>query len=133
MIAFTSGTSPTLPGTLNVHLNNGYVLGSTSTFSLVDYLAGTLSGTLSATNLPGAGASWTLNRNATNLSLVLANLSVPVVSITSPANNAYLVAPSSISLAATAASTNGYGIASVQFFNGNTLLGQVATPPYVYS
>jgi Bacterial Ig domain/Protein of unknown function (DUF642) len=133
VIAFSTGTAPTLPAALNVQLNNGYILSPGNNFPIVDYLSGTLTGAIGVTNLPAVGASWSLNQSTTNLTLSVANLSVPVVTLTSPANNAYLVAPSSISLAATANSTNGYAIASVQFFNGNTLLAQVSASPYAYS
>jgi choice-of-anchor C domain-containing protein len=133
VIAFTGSATATLPDVLNVTLNNGPVLGLGDSFSIVDFPADTLGGSLTATNLPAEGASWQLNYGATNLSLVVTNLSVPQVSITSPANNAYLVAPSSILISASATSTNGVPIASVQFFQGSNLLGQVLSPPYNFS
>jgi hypothetical protein len=56
----------------------------------------------------------------------------PTVAITAPANNASFTAPASISIAATAADTDG-SIARVEFFNGSTKLGEDATAPYTFS
>jgi GH18 family chitinase len=56
----------------------------------------------------------------------------PVVSITSPANNATYTAPASISINATASDSDGT-IASVAFYNGSTLLGTDASSPYSYA
>ena len=101
VLAFSG--SVTLPDLLNVSLNHGCVLGLSNSFAIVDYTSpSALGGSLSATNLPADGASWQLNFGSTALTLLVTNLAVPTVSISSPANNAYLVAPSSISISADA-------------------------------
>ncbi|MEN9612962.1 MAG: hypothetical protein RLZZ628_3776 [Bacteroidota bacterium] len=53
----------------------------------------------------------------------------PTVSITAPANNSSYVTPAAITLSATAADADGT-ISKVEFFNGTTLIGTVATAPY---
>jgi hypothetical protein len=55
----------------------------------------------------------------------------PVVSITSPSNNASFNAPASITISASATDADGT-ISAVQFFNGATLLGSDATSPYSF-
>lgn len=57
---------------------------------------------------------------------------VPVVSISSPANNATFTAPASITINATASETGG-SINKVEFYNGSTLLGTDLTSPYSYT
>jgi hypothetical protein len=49
--------------------------------------------------------------------------------LTSPANGANFTAPANITLAPSI-TANGHAIASVQFYNGATLLGQDAVSPY---
>jgi GH18 family chitinase len=56
----------------------------------------------------------------------------PVVSITSPANNASFTAPASITINATASDPDGT-VASVAFYNGNTLLATDMSSPYSYA
>jgi hypothetical protein len=57
----------------------------------------------------------------------------PVVTLTTPANNASIMVPPAINLAANVV-TNGNLISSVQFYcNGNNLIGQDASPPYSFS
>jgi hypothetical protein len=56
----------------------------------------------------------------------------PSVSLTAPANNATFTAPASINLAATAADTDGT-VAKVEFFNGNTKIGQDTSSPYTFA
>jgi hypothetical protein len=53
----------------------------------------------------------------------------PTVSLTSPANGAVFTAPAKISLAATAADTDG-SVARVEFFSGTTKLGEDTSAPY---
>jgi len=55
----------------------------------------------------------------------------PVVSITSPVNNATFTAPATINITSTA--TDADGIQKVEFYNGATLLGTVTVSPYNYS
>ncbi|MER2998426.1 Ig-like domain-containing protein [Pontibacter populi] len=56
----------------------------------------------------------------------------PTIAITEPANNATYKAPASIVLKANAADTDGT-ITKVEFFNGDTKLGEDATSPYEFN
>ncbi len=55
----------------------------------------------------------------------------PSVSITSPTNNAVFTAPTTITIEASAADSDG-SIAKVEFYNGTTLLGTALTVPYSF-
>jgi chitinase len=57
---------------------------------------------------------------------------VPVVSITSPANNATFTPPATFSIQASASDSDG-SIAKVEFFNGSTKLGEATAAPYTYN
>lgn len=56
----------------------------------------------------------------------------PIISLTFPANGTIFTDPAVIDLAAEVTS-NGHTISQVQFYNGATLLGAVATVPYSFS
>ena len=56
----------------------------------------------------------------------------PVVSLTSPANNASYNAPASVSISASASDADGT-VSKVDFYNGTTLLVTDATSPYTYT
>jgi len=56
----------------------------------------------------------------------------PVVSITSPSNNASFNAPASISLTASASDVDGT-VSKVEFFNGTTSIGSATQSPYTIS
>jgi len=58
--------------------------------------------------------------------------SLPTVSLTQPANGATFAAPATIDLAATASDTDG-SITKVEFFNGQTKLGEDTTAPYTFT
>jgi len=68
--------------------------------------------------------------NMTGLVSVAAVELPPTISITNPPNNATLSAPASFTLAATASDPDGGTVTNVQFFQGATSLGNVATSPY---
>lgn len=53
----------------------------------------------------------------------------PDIVLTSPANNTTLPAPATVSLAASV-TANGHSITKVQFYSGDTLLGEDITAPY---
>jgi hypothetical protein len=53
----------------------------------------------------------------------------PVVSITSPANNASFTAPAAITISANASDPDG-SVTLVEFFNGNTKIGERTSVPY---
>lgn len=56
----------------------------------------------------------------------------PVVSITSPSDNASFSAPADIAISASASDSDGT-IASVEFFNGSTKLGERTSAPYTFT
>ncbi|SFN30809.1 chitinase [Chitinophaga sp. YR627] len=56
----------------------------------------------------------------------------PTVSITSPSAGASFSAPATVTIQATAADADGT-IAKVEFYNGNTKLGEVTASPYTYT
>ena len=64
-------------------------------------------------------------------SSVVSNQS-PVVSLTSPTNNASYATPASIYISATASDADG-SITRVEFFNGTTLLNSDASAPYTFT
>ncbi|QMU30434.1 discoidin domain-containing protein [Adhaeribacter radiodurans] len=57
----------------------------------------------------------------------------PVVSLSSPANNAIYNLPTTILLSATANAASGRTISQVEFYNGTTLLGSTTTAPYTFT
>jgi hypothetical protein len=57
---------------------------------------------------------------------------VPIISLTSPTNNASFIAPASISITANASDVDG-SIAKVEFYNGTTLLNSDVSTPYAYT
>ncbi|MES2005768.1 MAG: Ig-like domain-containing protein [Bacteroidota bacterium] len=58
----------------------------------------------------------------------------PLVSVTAPVSGVNIGAGSSVTITANASSTNTDGsIASVQFYNGSTLLGTATSAPYTYT
>jgi RHS repeat-associated protein len=63
--------------------------------------------------------------------VVSANVA-PTVSLTAPASNASFVAPATISLATTAADSDGT-ISKVAFYRGTTLIGTATTAPFAFS
>nr|PZN56885.1 MAG: hypothetical protein DIU61_03220 [Bacteroidota bacterium] len=66
--------------------------------------------------------------NAVTITVVNPN-KAPVVKITKPGNNSVFTAGQTISIEATATDSDGQ-IAKVEFFNGNTRLGEDASSPY---
>jgi len=94
--------------------------------------------TLQADNMPAGIYSLTIkaydNRGGATVSAA-STLIVnerPQVSVVSPANNAAVVVPKTITLAATASDIDGT-IERVEFYNGTTLLGTATAAPYQLS
>ncbi|MFN3404074.1 MAG: Ig-like domain-containing protein [Cytophagaceae bacterium] len=56
----------------------------------------------------------------------------PVVSITSPANNTNFIAPANITITANASDADG-SISKVEFYQGNTKLGEKISSPYTFT
>jgi hypothetical protein len=69
---------------------------------------------------------------STPASVTVTNVLLPSIALTSPANGAVYTAPATISLAASV-TASGHTISQVQFYNGATLLGSVASAPYSFS
>lgn len=65
-------------------------------------------------------------------SIIVSSVSVsaPMVSITAPANGSIFSAPASFTLTATTSDSGGGTITNVQFLQGSTLLGNVASAPF---
>jgi hypothetical protein len=74
-----------------------------------------------------------LRKNLQGDQVVDGNLNpAPVVSITSPANNATFTAPATITINATATDANGT-VTKVEFYNGSTKIGEDLTAPYSFT
>ncbi|TGE21591.1 glycosyl hydrolase family protein [Hymenobacter aquaticus] len=73
-----------------------------------------------------------LTATSAAVSITVADPIVPTVSITAPTSGTTLTAPADVTIAATAATTNGT-IAKVEFFQGSTKLGEDLTAPYTYA
>ena len=76
-----------------------------------------------------AVATDNLGRSTTSSPIAIVVDAPPSVALTSPVNNSVVAGPASIALAATAGDTDGT-VAKVEFFQGNTKLGEAATAPY---
>ena len=131
-----AATSTDADGTISkVQFYNGNTLlgsdaASPYSFSWTNVSAGTYSITAKATD--NAGAVTTSSAVSITVSSVVVANTPPTVSLTSPVANSTFNAPASITIAATATDADGT-ISSVQFYNGNTLLGSDATSPYSFS
>src|SRR5207248_1083216 len=66
-----------------------------------------------------------------SLQFTFPTTSNPIVALTSPANGATFTAPATINLAASV-TPNDHTITKVQFYNGNTLLGEDTSAPYAF-
>lgn len=80
----------------------------------------TTSGTLSGSPLPQWVNASTFSPNT-----------LPTVTLTAPTNNASFVAPSTLTLKATAGDVDG-SISKVEFYNGSTKIGEDTSDPYQY-
>jgi len=80
-----------------------------------------------------SGETLALGLDVTPGSVVVISLTPNVsTALTTPPNGATFVAPAAITLAADASSASGT-IAKVEFFNGETKLGEATTSPYTYN
>ncbi|MCY7352939.1 MAG: cellulase family glycosylhydrolase, partial [Cytophagaceae bacterium] len=94
------------------------------------------------TNVPAGSYSLTakailssggpLNSAAVNVTVSAPGNQLPGVSLTAPANNASFTAPASIALSANASDGDGT-VSKVEFFQGNTKLGEDLTAPYEFT
>lgn len=57
----------------------------------------------------------------------------PTVGISSPADNATFAVGANIAITATATASTGHSIAKVEFFNGDTKLGEVTSAPFTFT
>src|SRR6185437_5724748 len=117
----------------SVQFFNGTTLLGTSTtapysFTWSNVAAGTYSITAKATDNSGAVTT----SSAVSITVNPAVVQGPVVSITSPANNASFTSPASITISANATDATGT-ITAVQFLNGTTVIGVDSTSPYNFT
>lgn len=70
--------------------------------------------------------------SSSSVHVTVSSNTAPVVSITSPANNASFTAPASITINASASDADG-SVSKVEFYNGTQLLGTDNVSPYSYS
>ena len=144
LTAPANGTTYTTPATMNVSANASDTDG---TVAAVEFFAGSAligsdtsspysvtwsnapSGThtLTAVARDNSGASTT--SGSRQVTVATASNTPPSVSLSSPANGATFNAPASVSMAATAADTNGT-ITKVEFYAGSTLVVTDTTTPY---
>jgi len=80
------------------------------------------------------GASFQVTLDAQSMTTIVGagNAGFPNVEITSPANNEVFVGPATIEINATATDDNGQ-ITNVEFYNGDTKLGEDASAPYSFT
>jgi PKD repeat protein len=106
------------------NFGNGVTTNTSATsFSIVYPAAGT--DTVSLT-VSGPFGTDTLTRPG---SILIFTNSPPTVAITSPANGASFIAPATITIQATASDSDG-SVTNVQFFDGNTSLGNRSSSPF---
>lgn len=110
-------------------LLNSYVLPTPTpsinyTLSLTSVAAGTHTYTVTATDNSGTIAT----SNAVHV-IVSATASSPSVSVVTPSNNAFYLAPAAIVVRANASSPNG-SVAKVEFFQNGASLGVATSAPY---
>ncbi|OIN60026.1 cellulase family glycosylhydrolase [Arsenicibacter rosenii] len=74
----------------------------------------------------------TLTSTSVQVTAVPAPNQIPTVSLTAPAANAGFTAPALINLSATATDADG-SVVKVEFYNGNTKLGEITAAPYTFS
>jgi hypothetical protein len=113
-------------GTVSQNYSNVYSAGSVTAATITNLTPGTTYyfavgayGSLGVEGPYSAEMSYTVP---------VARPTPPAITFSTPNGTTY-VAPANISLSANV-STNGHTINSVQFYNGTTLLGQDAVPPY---
>lgn len=129
-VSITASASD-VDGTISkVEFFNGAALLGTSTVAPYTYTwpnvaAGTYSITAKATDNAGD----TRTSSVVNITVNVPANQKPVVSLTSPLNNATYTTPATITLTASASDADGT-ITSVAFFRGNMLLGNDFTAPY---
>jgi PKD repeat protein len=106
------------------NFGNGVTTNTSATrFSIVYPAAGT--DTVSLT-VSGPSGTDTLTRSG---SILIFTNSPPTVAITSPANGASFIAPATFTIQATASDSDG-SVTNVQFFDGNTSLGNRSSSPF---
>jgi photosystem II stability/assembly factor-like uncharacterized protein len=130
-VSITATASDADGSIAKVEFYNGATLLSTSTaspytYSWTNVAVGNYTITAKAYDNLGANASASIT-----ISVKAPNQS-PLISITSPANNASFTAPALIGITTSVSDPDGT-ISKVEFYNGSTLLGTVTASPYSYS
>jgi hypothetical protein len=110
-------------------LNYTWFNGSTQVGTGTIYTATTAGNyTVEVSNASGCKAT----SQAVSVTVTVINNMIPVVSITSPGNNASFVAPANFTV--TTMATDGDGtISKVELYDGTTLLGTALTSPYSFA
>ncbi len=130
-VNITTNAADTDGSIYKVEFYNGPTLLGTVTTAPFNYswtgvAAGNYALTVKATDNGG------LTTTSAIVNITVSNPIVPVVNITSPANNSSFVPPATINITADASDANGT-ITQVSFFNGATLLGTDVNSPYAFS
>ncbi len=124
-ITINASVSPS-SGTVTYTVINGT---GTATIS-ENQLSLLTSGTVTVVANVTASGNYT-SGSATQIITIIANVA-PIVSIISPTNNASFTAPVTINIVADANDSDGK-VSKVEFFNGDTKLGEATTSPYSYN
>jgi acid phosphatase type 7 len=131
-IAMTATAGDNDGNVSKVEFFNGATLLATDTTAPYEFLwanvpAGSYTITAKATDDKGA------SRTSSGASVTVRAPNVPpTVSLSSPTNASSFTAPAAITLAATAADSDGT-VARVEFFHGNTLIATDTTAPYAFT
>ena len=110
--------------------NGPTLLGSAASSPYTYVWSGAVAGNYTLTAIATDNGGLTTTSAAVNITV--SNPIKPIVSITSPANNATFTPPATITITANATETNG-SITQVAFYNGTSLLGTSVTSPYSYN
>jgi hypothetical protein len=135
--AGTSGAGLTVSGNSSnptLLSNNNIVLNSNGTNWTVTITPATnQTGTVTvALTVCGGGLCTTMSFGVTVNALPSAPTAPPTITLSTTDSSSSYGAPATVNLQASLAS-NGHTITQVQFYNGSTLLGQVAASPYTFS
>ncbi len=116
----------------NVEFYNGAALIGQSTNISGGLCSITWSNVSAGTYTLTAKATDNLGASTTSDTVVIVVNAMPTVAITSPAATDSLAIPTNVIITVTASDSDG-SVTNVQFYDGATLLGQVASSPYVFA
>ena len=127
-VTFTVGTTGTPPLEYQWQKNGTDIAGAQASSFAVESVSATDAGEYQVRVWNAFGS---VTSDAAVLTVGSPTNTPPTVSLTSPAAGASFTAPATISLAADAADSDG-SIAKVEFFDGDTLLGEAQSSPYAF-